>query len=61
MTAIYDVARAAEVSASTVSRVLNGHSSVDPDLAARVRHAMLDLGYRPNAVARSLRRQRTSL
>ncbi|MFX0592805.1 LacI family DNA-binding transcriptional regulator [Melissospora conviva] len=61
MTTIYDVARAAEVSASTVSRVLNGHASVDPDLAARVRQAMLDLGYRPNAVARSLRRQRTSL
>ncbi|MEV0326992.1 LacI family DNA-binding transcriptional regulator [Micromonospora echinospora] len=61
MTTIYDVARMAEVSTSTVSRVLNGHSSVDPDLAARVRQAMLDLDYRPNAVARSLRRQRTSL
>ncbi|MGC4790468.1 LacI family DNA-binding transcriptional regulator [Micromonospora sp. DT178] len=61
MTTIYDVARVAEVSASTVSRVLNGHSSVDPDLAARVRQVMLDLDYRPNAVARSLRRQRTSL
>ncbi|MFI6823531.1 LacI family DNA-binding transcriptional regulator [Micromonospora sp. NPDC050187] len=61
MTTIYDVARMAEVSTSTVSRVLNGHASVDPDLAARVRQAMLDLDYRPNAVARSLRRQRTSL
>ncbi|MGW0434556.1 LacI family DNA-binding transcriptional regulator [Micromonospora sp. NPDC003197] len=61
MTTIYDVARMAQVSASTVSRVLNGHSSVDPGLAVRVRQAVLDLDYRPNAVARSLRRQRTSL
>jgi LacI family transcriptional regulator len=61
MTTIYDVARAAEVSASTVSRVLNGHSSVDAGLATRVRQAVLDLDYRPNAVARSLRRQRTNL
>ena len=61
MTTIYDVARRAGVSPATVSRVLNGTASVDPEMAARVRQAAQDLDYRPNAVARSLRRSRTSL
>ena len=34
---------------------------VDPQLAARVRAAATKLGYRPNYLARNLRRQRTSL
>jgi LacI family transcriptional regulator len=61
MATIYDVARFAEVSPATVSRVVNGHANVDPVLAARVRDAMRELDYRPNAVARNLRRSRTSL
>jgi LacI family transcriptional regulator len=61
MATIYDVARRAEVSPATVSRVVNGHANVDPVLAARVRDAMRELDYRPNAVARNLRRSRTSL
>ena len=61
MATIYDVARRAEVSAATVSRVLNGHSSVDPQLAERVRAAVTELDYRPSALARNLRRSRTSL
>ncbi|MEU6076369.1 LacI family DNA-binding transcriptional regulator [Micromonospora sp. NPDC047074] len=61
MTTIYDVARQAQVSPSTVSRVLNGQVSVDPDMAARVRQAVQELDYRPNAVARSLRRSQTRL
>lgn len=61
MATIYDVARRADVSAATVSRVLNGHSSVDPHLAERVRAAVAELDYRPSALARNLRRSRTSL
>ncbi|HYN92284.1 MAG TPA: LacI family DNA-binding transcriptional regulator [Pilimelia sp.] len=61
MATIYDVARRAEVSPATVSRVVNGHANVDPGLAERVRAAMAELDYRPNAVARNLRRSRTSL
>ncbi|MDA0643178.1 MULTISPECIES: LacI family DNA-binding transcriptional regulator [Nonomuraea] len=61
MTTIYDVARHAGVSAATVSRVVNGRSSVDPALAERVRQAMGELKYRPNAVARNLRRSQTTL
>jgi LacI family transcriptional regulator len=58
---IQDVARRAQVSAATVSRVLNGRDTVDPVLAERVAAAVADLGYRRNAVARSLRKQRTNL
>jgi LacI family transcriptional regulator len=61
MATIYDVARRAEVSPATVSRVVNGHANVDPALAERVRAAMRELHYRPNAVARNLRRSRTTL
>src|SRR5918995_1319338 len=61
MATIYDVAERAGVSPATVSRVLNGRSTVDSGLAARVQKAIQELDYRPNAVARNLRRSRTSL
>lgn len=61
MTTIHDVARHAGVSAATVSRVVNGRASVAPDLAERVRHAMRELDYRPNAAARNLRRSGSTL
>jgi LacI family transcriptional regulator len=61
MPTIYDVAREAGVSAATVSRVLNGAQTVDPAMVARVLTAVRELGYRPNAVARNLRRSRTTL
>jgi LacI family transcriptional regulator len=61
MVKIVDVAREAEVSVATVSRALNNHDTVDPALAARVHAAAKRLGYRPNSLARNLRRRRTSL
>ncbi len=60
MATIYDVARHADVSVATVSRVLNG-GSVDPVLARRVTEAVAALRYRPNLVARNLRTRRTRL
>jgi LacI family transcriptional regulator len=51
-----DVAALAGVSLKTVSRVINGVSTVDPALVARVREASGKLGYRPNLTASSLRR-----
>jgi LacI family transcriptional regulator len=54
---IRDVARLAGVSAATVSRVLNGVPTVRPESAARVTAAIAELGYRPNRLARNLRRQ----
>ena len=50
---IADVAAQAQVGASTVSRVLNG-GQVSGSARARVVAAMNDLGYRPQASARSL-------
>ena len=58
---IRDVATEAGVSTATVSRVLNGSSRVDAELADRVQAAVRALGYRPSGVARNLRRARTSV
>lgn len=52
---VRDVAQAAGVSISSVSRVLNGNLSVNPDIAARVLAAADELGYHPDANARGLR------
>lgn len=49
-----DVARRAGVSHQTVSRVLNGHPNVSAATKADVLAAIRDLGYRPNAAARTL-------
>jgi DNA-binding LacI/PurR family transcriptional regulator len=49
-----DVARLAEVSHQTVSRVLNGNPNVRPELVERVRQAIQQLGYRRNTAARAL-------
>jgi LacI family transcriptional regulator len=57
MTTIQDVARAAGVSTATVSRVLNAQGSVNAEMASRVMAAVGELGYRPNGVARNLRRR----
>lgn len=57
---ISQVAEAAGVSRATVSRVMNGHSTVAPELAARVRATAVALGYEPNPHARSLALGRTT-
>ncbi len=49
-----DVARRAGVSQPTVSRVFTPGARVSPKLANKVRAAALELGYRPNTLARSL-------
>lgn len=51
-----DVAQLAGVSAQTVSRVSNGYEGVVPETRERVVAAMRELGYRPNAAARALKR-----
>lgn len=58
MPTIHDVARSANVSIATVSRVVNGDRSVHPALRRAVEEAVRASGYRPNAAARSLRRAR---
>ncbi|MFG1815140.1 LacI family DNA-binding transcriptional regulator [Kribbella sp. NPDC049174] len=61
MATISDVAARAGVSTATVSRALNGKSTVDRDLVARVRKAADELGYQPNGPARNLRRQEAAV
>lgn len=56
---IADVARHAEVSIATVSRVLNGTTPVQPDKADRVRLAMEELHFVPRHAARVLAGKRT--
>jgi LacI family transcriptional regulator len=57
-----DVARQAGVSVATVSYVLNnGPRGVSDDKRRRVLDAVAALGYRPNAIARSLRARRTHI
>lgn len=58
---IKDVAQAAEVSITTVSNVLNDRiDAMSEGTLHRVRQVMSELGYRPNAVARSLVTRQTA-
>ena len=56
MVGLKDVAQVAGVSVSTVSRVLTGSPLVNDETRARVQQAIDALDYRPNRVARRLRR-----
>ena len=56
MATIQDVAREAQVSVATVSRVLNNVSVVRKETADRVRETIKRLSYSPNLAARNLRR-----
>jgi len=61
MAAVADVARLAQVSTATVSRVINGHPSVRGETRARVEAAMQTLNYRVTTAARSLRTAKTRM
>lgn len=56
---IRDVARLAGVSHQTVSRVINRSKDVTLETRDRVEAAILELGYRPSAIARSMARGET--
>lgn len=56
---IKDVARAAGVSHSTVSRALRGSPLVNPKTAARIRRVAEKIGYLPSALGRSLKTRHT--
>lgn len=57
---IYDVAREANVSMATVSRVVNGNQNVKPSTRKKVLEVIERLEYRPNAVARGLASKKTT-
>jgi DNA-binding LacI/PurR family transcriptional regulator len=56
---ILDIAAQAGVAPMTVSRVINGTGYVSAELRQRVQRVVEEVGYLPNALARSLKRQRT--
>jgi len=61
---MHDVARLAQVSQPTVSRVLNQTGaaiSISEETRTRVLAAIKELNYRPNVLARSLRTQQTQM
>jgi LacI family transcriptional regulator len=59
MTTINDVAKRAGVSTMTVSRVINNSGYIHQKTRAKVEQAIAELGYVPNALARSLRFKQT--
>jgi len=58
---IYDIAREAEVSIATVSRVFNNSSSVTRKTREKVLAVAENLGYHPRALAQSLARKKTKI
>jgi len=52
---VHDVARAAGVAISTVSRVVNGAPSVTDDVRQRVQAAIAELGWTPSIAAQAMR------
>jgi LacI family transcriptional regulator len=59
MPSLRDVAAVANVSPMTVSNVLNGRQSVNPEIRERVEEALRETGYVRNEAARALRAGRT--
>ena len=56
---ILDIARVAGVSHSTVSRALHDNPLISADLRFQIQKIAQEMGYTPNAVAQSLKDQRT--
>ena len=61
MSTISDVAKLAGVSTMTVSRVINNSGYISQRTRERVERAIAELGYVPNALARSLRSKQTRI
>lgn len=57
---IKDIAKAADVSVTTVSRVLNDKPDVSPNTRENVLEKINELGYKPNSIARGLALQKTN-
>jgi LacI family transcriptional regulator len=58
---ITDLAQQLNISTSTVSRALNGHSAISDATTKRVMALAKELGYQPNNMAAGLRRGRSNL
>lgn len=58
---IKDIAKMANVSPATVSRVINGTGNVNEENKQRVLKVLEETGYKPNALARGLLKSRTNV
>ncbi|MCF2941114.1 LacI family transcriptional regulator [Paenibacillus alkaliterrae] len=58
---IYDIAKEANVSISTVSRVLNGTAPVKESTRAKIEELIQNYNFQPNAMARSLLKNETGI
>ncbi|MBK8021537.1 MAG: LacI family DNA-binding transcriptional regulator [Chloroflexi bacterium] len=58
---IYDIAREAQVSVATVSRILTGSAPVNPETKEKVEAVLQKYAFRPNRAARNLSYQRSTM
>jgi len=58
---IHDIARELNISGSTVSRALRDHPEISEDTRKLVKEVAKRMGYRPNAIASSLRNSKTNI
>lgn len=56
---IYDIAAILNLSTSTISRALKDHHSISEKTTKKVKQKALEMGYRPNSLAASLRNKKT--
>lgn len=61
ITTIYDIAKALNVSGSTVSRALRDHPDISADMIDKIKRAAKKLNYKPNMIAQSLKERRTKI
>lgn len=58
---VVQIAKLSGVSRSTVSRVINNHPNVKPEVRQRVMEVIAETGYHPNPAARSLASRRSGI
>ncbi|AEI48335.1 LacI family DNA-binding transcriptional regulator [Runella slithyformis] len=60
-TTIYDIAKALDVSASTVSRALRDHQDISAEVTEKVKKMAKRMNYKPNTLAQNLKERKTKV
>jgi len=61
MATIKDIAKLANVSTATVSRIINGKGEASPETIRKVKQIVEELNYKPSSVAKSLSKRQSNL